>query len=184
MKDEYRLRAGDQADAAGIHALYLRVAQEPGGLARLEREVTREYVDGFLAGALERGMAFVAESGEGIVGEIHACSPGLYCFSHVLGDLTIAVDPAVQGRGVGRALFARFMQAVTQQRPDILRVELIARESNDRAIRFYETLGFVREGTFSGRIRNLDGSYEADIPMAWIRADGAPTGERRDVPAG
>ncbi|MEZ5557846.1 MAG: hypothetical protein R3E86_04785 [Pseudomonadales bacterium] len=51
----------------------------------------------------------------------------------------------------------------------VLRVELIARESNSRAIRFYETLGFVIEGRLQARIRNLDGSLEADIPMAWRR---------------
>ena len=54
-------------------------------------------------------------------------------------------------------------------RPDITRVELIVRQSNDRALRFYESLGFQREGELRLRIRNPDGSLDADIPMAWIR---------------
>jgi ribosomal protein S18 acetylase RimI-like enzyme len=61
------------------------------------------------------------------------------------------------------------MMAEVAQRTDILRVELIARESNQRAIEFYRTLGFVEEGRFGNRIRNIDNSYEADIPMAWVR---------------
>ena len=45
---------------------------------------------------------------------------------------------------------------------------LIARESNEAAIRFYESLGFSVEGKMKSRIRNIDGTLEADIPMAWI----------------
>jgi ribosomal protein S18 acetylase RimI-like enzyme len=58
---------------------------------------------------------------------------------------------------------------VTEEYPHIKRVELIARESNEEAIRFYESLGFSVEGKMKSRIRNVDGTLEADIPMAWIR---------------
>ena len=34
------------------------------------------------------------------------------------------------------------------------------------AINFYESLGFLREGKLAGRILNVDGSVECDIPMA------------------
>jgi GNAT superfamily N-acetyltransferase len=47
-----------------------------------------------------------------IAGEIHAYSPGLYCFSHVLSELTIAVSRDAQGGGVGRQLFATLMAEV------------------------------------------------------------------------
>jgi ribosomal protein S18 acetylase RimI-like enzyme len=53
-------------------------------------------------------------------------------------------------------------------RPDILRVELIARESNSKAIQLYEKLGFKIEGRFENRISNDNNSFEADIPMAWF----------------
>jgi putative acetyltransferase len=51
-------------------------------------------------------------------------------------------------------------------------VELIARESNARAIGLYESLGFRREGRLEGRVRRPDGVVEADIPMAWVRIRG------------
>ena len=165
-----RIRAAKTADLTAVLALYQRVATVPGGRARLAAEVDEPYVRGFLTSATADGLAYVAVSEDGaVVGEIHACSPGLFCFSHVLTDLTIAVDPEVQGRGIGRSLFETFMQDVVSERPDISRIELISRESNRYAIRFYESLGFVIEGEFVGRIRNVDGSLESDIPMAWTR---------------
>ena len=165
-----QLRSAKMSDAADVVALYKRVAQTPGGLARLEAEVDEEYVTGFLSRSLKDGLSIVAESEDHvIVGEIHAYTNGLFCFSHVLSELTIAVDPNTQGQGVGRKLFEELMAIVEDQRPEILRVELIARESNTRAISFYKTLGFVQEGEFSRRIKNLDGSFESDIPMAWVR---------------
>lgn len=166
------------ADALSIHGLYRRVARIPGGLARLEDEVTEAWVNGFLTSALDRGLSFIAEADGRLLGEIHAYSPPIFCFAHVLGELTIAVDPDAQGQGLGRLLFSQLMATVEQTRPDIQRVELIARESNEKAIRFYESLGFEREGLMRARIRNLDGSLEADVPMAWIRTDGKTSGGR------
>jgi putative acetyltransferase len=47
-------------------------------------------------------------------------------------------------------------------------VELISRESNLKAISFYESLGFTREGKFEKRVRSNESEFEADIPMAWF----------------
>jgi putative acetyltransferase len=161
------LRVSSTEDATAVLALYRRVAQVPGGLARLPFEITMSYVEGFLEPANTRGVGLVAESAAGVIlGEIHAYSPTIFCFSHVLTDLTIAVDPKLQGSGLGRRLFTAFLRKVVDERPHISRVELIARESNTRAIRFYESLGFEREGELRGRILNSDGSLESDIPMA------------------
>ena len=113
----------------------------------------------------------IGESRREIVAEIHACSPGLFCFSHVLSDLTIVVDPRTQGCGWGRAIFERFLDTIVREHRAVTRVELIARESNATALDFYRSLGFEQEGMFRGRIRNVDGSLEADIPMAWSRGN-------------
>lgn len=175
------LRPSTAADAAQLLSLYRAVAATPGGLARLPFEITPSYVQGFLDAAIARGVGLVAVAdaegcneeesrGDGkIVGEIHAVTAQLFCFSHVLSDLTIAVDPGFQGRGLGRSLFEAFLNTVDEQRPHISRVELIARESNARALSFYESLGFVREGELRGRILNADGSLESDIPMARLK---------------
>ena len=165
---EMHLREATASDLEQVLALYRRTALTPGGLARLEHEIDSEYVAVFMNKALDFGVSLVAVADKRIIGEIHAYKPGQECFAHVFSELTIAVDPLHQAKGVGRKLFEAFMRKVIA-RPDVLRVELIARESNQKAIRFYESLGFVQEGRLENRIRNLDGSFEADIPMAWGR---------------
>jgi putative acetyltransferase len=59
------------------------------------------------------------------------------------------------------------LEEVVRNRPDVGRVELIARESNRKAIEFYQSLGFHVEGRLEMRIKNIHGHYEADIPMGW-----------------
>jgi ribosomal protein S18 acetylase RimI-like enzyme len=165
-----QIRTATIGDLSQVLGLYRRVAATPGGLARLVDEIDETYVHSFLSRAVANGLTLVAiEDRREIIGEIHAYSPNLYCFSHVLSDLTIAVDPEYQVKGVGRLLFTRFLNTVNKKYPNITRVELIARESNEAAIRLYESLGFSVEGKMKSRIRNVDGTLEADIPMAWIR---------------
>jgi len=162
------IRATAREDIPAIVNLYRDVAQVPGGLARLADEITRDYVDAFVQHALNSGIALVAESADKqIVGELHASCSNIFCFSHVLTDLTVAVSTAHRKQGIARKLFAAMFTELQHSCQQITRVELIARESNAHALAFYESLGFVREGRLEGRIKNLDGSTEADIPMAW-----------------
>jgi putative acetyltransferase len=74
-----------------------------------------------------------------------------------------------QGQGIGHRLFVTLLDLVTREHPDITRVELITQETNHRALRLYEGLGFRREGRLAGRIRQPDGTLDADIPLAWLR---------------
>jgi RimJ/RimL family protein N-acetyltransferase len=166
------LRPSAIDDLASVHSLYRAVAERPGGLARLPVEITRSYVENFLHATISRGLGFVAvDERKEIVAEIHSYSPEIFCFSHILTDLTIAVHPSLQGQGLGRDIFTHFLSSVNTQRPQINRVELIARESNKRALAFYASLGFRQEGELQNRVLNLDGSLESDIPMAWLRSD-------------
>ena len=170
MKD-FEIRNGSVGDIERIVELYRDVASIEGGLARTADEVTHEYVAGFVENAALNGVIVVATepSCGKLIGEIHGYGLGPKVFSHVIGELTIAVHPDAQGIGVGKALFTEFMRVVRDERLDILRVELIARESNAKAIEFYKKLGFVVEGRLTGRIRSVGGGFEADIPMAWHR---------------
>lgn len=168
MKD-FSVTNGNSEDIEAVTALYRKVAAVEGGLARSAAEISREYVENFVSKALESGIVVVARKDAKIIGEIHAYALGPEVFAHVLGELTIAVDPDFQGSGVGKALFTELMRQVAAARSDILRVELIARESNARAIEFYKKLGFEIEGRMTNRIRSVGGGFEADIPMAWHR---------------
>lgn len=148
--------------------LYRLVAQVSGNLARISEEISGEYVKNFLKKSQDFGISMIAFEGMNIIGEIHAYKLEPKVFSHVLSELTIVVHPDFQGKGVGRTLFSAFLTEVETRRNDILRVELISRESNKKAIQFYSTLGFQQEGRLEKRIDSGDGTFEADIPMAWI----------------
>jgi len=172
MRDTLTLRKAVPADREAILTLYRKVASSPGGIARQETEITSAWIDQVMKSARERGLELVAEQDGRLVAEIHAARPEPAVFHHVLSDLTIVVDPGFQGKGAGRKLFTGFLNQVREEFPDILRVELIARESNRSALQFYSTLGFRQEGRFEGRIHSVSGGYEADIPMAWMRDPG------------
>jgi RimJ/RimL family protein N-acetyltransferase len=160
------IRPAVQDDAAQVLALYKAVAAVPGGIARTPDEVSLEYVTAFMRRAQEGGLEFVFEEGGRILGEIHAFRPGIACFAHVLSDLTIAVSPAGQGRGIGRRLFEALLGELAH---DITRVELFVRPSNIRAQALYRSLGFVEEGRLRARINDAAGVPEDDIIMGWLR---------------
>ncbi|MFA6468586.1 MAG: GNAT family N-acetyltransferase [Bacteroidota bacterium] len=169
--DTITLRKSFVNDIPAIEALYRRVAAVEGGLARKASEITTHYVEDFVSKSINNGTEIVAVTNEPgrIIGEIHCYVLAIETFWHVLTDVTIAVDPEYQGKGVGRKLFTELLVDVRDNRPDIHRIELIARESNLRAIAFYESLGFLKEGRLRNRIKRSDGRFEDDIVMGWVR---------------
>lgn len=165
-----KIRKGTKADSQAILNLYKRVANVEGGIARIVSEVTADYINSFVKKATEDGVILVVQDDNDptvLIGEIHCYTPPLKVFSHILSELTIVVDPDWQGKGVGRHLFSALIEDVEENHSDILRIELFARESNDKAIRFYEKLGFTIEGKFVNRVMGVNG-LEADIAMAWF----------------
>ena len=102
-----------------------------------------------------------------LIAEVHAYKPGIKVFDHVLSDLTLIVHPDFQGKKIGRTIFTIFLEELSINRPDVGKVELIARESNRKAIDLYQSLGFRIEGRFEMRIKTPAGLFEADIPMGW-----------------
>ncbi len=162
------IRKTRPGDAPGVLALYRAVAAVPGGIARTPEEVSERFVDGFTAKA--EYLQYVFEEDGQLLGEIHAAPLGIAAFGHVVGDLTIAVDPKGQGRGIGRSLFQALLDHVTLEMPHITRVELFVRESNLRAQQLYRSLGFVEEGRLRGRVLNpATGKPEIDMIMGWLR---------------
>lgn len=159
-----------RADAYALLNLYQAIAAHPGGFSRDADEISPEYIEKTLDCVEASGVGIViSQEGQvGLIGSIVASKIGPKMFDHVLSDLVIGVHPDFQSKGIGRRLFLEFLDHVQQKRPDILRVELIARESNLRAISFYESIGFRREGVLEQRIRTAEG-FEADVPMGWLK---------------
>ena len=158
-------------DTAAVFELLRTIASKPNGFVRLEEEMSHSFIEKTLKRAEEGGLAMGAiERGSGLLlGVITSRRLALKAFEHILSSVTIGVHPDFQKRGVGRRLFVDFLEHITMQREDIMRVELLARDSNEKMIQFYESMGFKREGRFEKRVRKTDGTFEADIPMGWIK---------------
>jgi ribosomal protein S18 acetylase RimI-like enzyme len=154
--------------------LYKSVAKIPGGIARVEEEITTDYISHNLQMALKNGVSLVIPNPLNeteLVAELHCYKLQPGTFGHILSELTVVVHPDHQGKGLGKLLFEELLKEVKENRKDILRIELIARESNIKAIELYKKMGFAAEGRLEGRIANPDGTFEADIPMGWVRSN-------------
>jgi ribosomal protein S18 acetylase RimI-like enzyme len=177
----FKTRHADSNDIYKIYALYKKVATETTGLARSASEITEQYIHEVMKNSNDSGVEFVIDNPDNpneIVAEIHCYKLVPKVFNHVLSELTIAVDPNHQGKGLGRMIFTHLLDFIMNNRKDILRVELISRESNLKAISFYESLGFSREGRFEKRISYSRNKFEADIPMAWLNPNFEKTSKK------
>lgn len=167
----YLIEPARQPDIASIGDLLRQVAAIDGGLVRTPAELSSDYLQQILNRSLQSGITLVARAKDEsrILGVILAQALGPRTLAHVLGEVTMAVHLDHQNLGIGRALLNGLIDKVTHGYPHICRVELLTRESNVKARTLYAACGFREEGRLEGRIRNSDDSYEADIPMAWIR---------------
>ncbi len=165
---DFKTRFARFDDKKRILNLYKKVSKNIGGIARTENEITENYIETNLKKSISNGACLVIENTNQLIGEIHCYKLEPNVFNHILSELTVVVDYEYQGQGLGKLLFKSLLEYVETKRMDILRIELIARESNKKAIKFYEKIGFEIEGRFEKRIDNGTKYFEADIPMAWF----------------
>ncbi|WP_420150594.1 GNAT family N-acetyltransferase [Spirosoma sp.] len=159
-------------DKEAILALHQNVAAISQGIARTEAEITDQYVEGLFATIATDGLMLVAvDTPDQLIAEIHASKYGLRIFDHILTGLTIAVHPDYQGKGIGKMVFQAFLDEVQHSFPEVRRVELESRSSNQKSIGLYQSLGFVLEGRMRNKTRNSDGSFEDSLLMAWTKSD-------------
>ncbi|WP_342304533.1 GNAT family N-acetyltransferase [Methanolobus sp. ZRKC5] len=173
MTSQLHPRPATLADKHKLFVLYREVASRSGGIIREPHEVTEEYIGKFLTNSLADGIILVIDDvdSDRIIGEVHSYKPSFCVFSHVFEHLTLVVHPSFQRKGIGRMLFTTLLAKVRSDHPEVLRVEVIAKESNHAARSLYKSLGFVEEGRMEKKIRRADGVFEADIPMAWFNPD-------------
>ncbi|WP_208513823.1 GNAT family N-acetyltransferase [Variovorax paradoxus] len=134
-------RLATSRDLAAVHALYMHekvvrfLGYDPMPLADF-RPIHEELV--------HSGCFHIWEVEGRMAGFYRATRyPGRVAHVACLG--TLAVDPAFHGRGVALAMVS---DAIEQLRAaGVKRIELYAESDNAPALRFYEKLGFEREGT-------------------------------------
>lgn len=79
---------------------------------------------------------------------------------HVVQLGTLAVDPEIHGRGLGRAMVVDAIQHFRNEW--IRRVELFAESDNLVALAFYKRLGFVHEGTLKDFYKRAHENHYVD----------------------
>jgi putative acetyltransferase len=95
-------------------------------------------------GLLDSGCFFIYEREGRVAGFYRATRyPGRVQHVACLG--TLAVDPAFHGQGIALAMVSEAID--TLKAAGVKRIELFAESDNAPALRFYEKLGFEREGT-------------------------------------
>ena len=162
------IRPATRQDLNAIGTLHRTVARISQGIARTESELTNAYFTDLFHTVEKHGLMLIAVDAAGqIIGEIHAAKSGLTIFDHNLIGLTIVVHPDVQGKGIGKQLFSAFLTDVQRRFPEVRRVELESRASNEKSTGLYRSMGFVDEGRMKNKTRNADGSFEDSLLMAW-----------------
>lgn len=148
--------------------LYKKTAEVDDGIIRNTNEVNLQYISQFLENSIDNGHVLIALIHHKIVGEIHAYTPSIYAFQHILTDVTIVVDPNHLRKGIGRKLFELFLEDVKTDLTHIFRIELYTREHNDRNVKFYKSLSFINEGRQKDKIFISNSKFETPLHMAWF----------------
>lgn len=165
---ECEIKYAEIKNKAQLLQLYKKVAEISGGIIRIQDDIKEEYISSFLKNSLDKGLILIATIDGKIVGEIHAYTPDIFAFQHILTDLTIVVHPNNQGKGIGRKLFEKFLKITKTEMPHIKRIELYTREQDKRNVKFYESLGFINEGRQKDKIYVSKSEFETPLHMAWF----------------
>ncbi len=163
-----KIREAKKSDISKLIKLYREAAKVKNGIARTSQEISRKYITDFLTNSLKKGLIFIAENKDNLVAEIHCYKLEPNCFKHTLSNLTIIVHPDFHGQGIGKKLFLHLLNKIKTKHKNILRVELTARQTNQRAIKIYQSLGFEIEGIMKNRILDAEGCPSGDTMMAWF----------------
>ncbi len=148
----------------GFHRCLDAVARERRYLAFLQApplDSTRDFVLHNIAHGVPQ---FVALRGREVVGWCDISPLEREGFRHC-GRLGMGVRADARRRGIGTRLIERTVRAAIEM--GLERIELEVYASNEPAIRLYEKVGFVVEGT-KVRARKLEGAYDDMIEMALL----------------
>lgn len=156
-------RLASPSDLSAVHALYMH-----------ERVIPYLGYDPMPVAQFAPVFDALRASGDFHVYEVGGELAGFYKSTRYLGRAqhvaslgTLAVHPRWHGQGVAREMVAGAIRDL--QAAGVLRIELCAESDNPQAIRFYEKLGFVHEGTLRGFYKRAgEGHYVDERLMALL----------------
>lgn len=160
-----KVRLAEPSDSVALAEVIATVAQED--LLATEPPVDVSARAGTIREGIETGAfaAWVLESDGVVVG-----TAGVHK-TEVEGVLSlgIAILPAARRSGGGRALMEATLQDARERRAH--KVELEVWPQNARALAFYESAGFDREGLRRAHYRRRDGTLRSAVLMARLIGD-------------
>lgn len=162
--ERVRRRLATAADFAAVHALYMHPDVVPYlGYDPMPASTFRPVYDELLAS----GGFYVYPARQSLGGFYRELRLTGRC-RHVVQLCTLAVHPAMHGRGVAQAMVTEAL-ALLRADGGIRRVELTVEVDNPRAIAFYQRLGFVIEGTLAGYYRRAGADRDIDEHVMGLR---------------
>lgn len=168
---QLHVRAAQPEDAATLLAVFRRAADESDGLTRGSDEIasTVDEYSAFLAkcAASPTDLFIVAELAGRQIGFARLTGSTLKRFRHE-AMLGIAVLREAWGHGVGAALVRGLLGWADANA--VVRVALEVAATNERAIRLYQSHGFVVEGRLRAR-RKHGAQFVDNLVMARVQLD-------------
>jgi RimJ/RimL family protein N-acetyltransferase len=164
--NQFEIREGVPADAAGLVALARAVAAEPEGWLLSADEWRGPSSERRYLRSVRRSRhaaVFVAEAPEGLVGRLSVARDPHPASYHV-ADLGLMVAASHRRLGIGRALLERTVEWARTN--GVAKLELHVFPHNEPAIALYESFGFVHEG-YRRRHYRRGGEYVDAILMAY-----------------
>lgn len=134
------IRQADRSDYSFIYSLYMHPATNPWLLYEWMPEQSFTPIFEELAG---RGYLYIY-SEDGVDLGMFKLQPMKHRNSHIVYLGGVAVDPRVQGRGVGSRMMKEIIALAGGQ--GFKRIELTVATNNKTAIRLYTHAGFTGEG--------------------------------------
>lgn len=166
-REDLAIRPARPSDAEHLARGEWETARTPGLLVSQPGEIPVEAFRSLIEELEPRGSYQVVELEGRIVAHGYLEPLGLSRLAHIY-RLTIVVYPDWRGRGIGTTLLTSLMDWAREQ-PDLVKVELLVRATNERARHLYRKFGFFEEGRLTRRIRLDATTYIDDICMAWFR---------------
>jgi ribosomal protein S18 acetylase RimI-like enzyme len=162
----YQIVPTAEEHISGFRAAVDVVARERRYLAFLEAPPLED-VRSFVLDNIEHGYPqFVVLSERTVAGWCDVIpNRSRIVYSHC-GTLGIGLLPDFRGRGIGRRLMQRTIDAAFAF--GLTRIELTVREANVNAIALYQSLGFETEGLHQNAVC-IEGQYENLYSMALLK---------------
>jgi L-amino acid N-acyltransferase YncA len=160
------IRAASRADAERITAIYNAGIAGRGATF----QPTPRSVQDVEAWFERKGPLLVAEGDEGVIGWASVSAYADTCVYDGVGEYTIYLDPAAQGRGAGR----RLLDALCAEAERAGYYKLVGKlfTTNEPSLRLAERCGFARVGTHV-RHGKLDGEWKDVVVVERLLGEAA-----------